>query len=139
MSRNLWFSEKEPGVGGRLAVIPMASSGFGGEWDRRDSMCPCIDRSSGRMYYVVVKWSLLDWSFKPTTWGLAPSVATHLRFASFTGWTNDLCNVRANIWEFCSYGGVDGEIHDGKSMTIGAIRLFLPQLQPRSRTDKDNR
>ena len=38
MFRNLWFSERESGVGGILVVVPMASWRFGGEVGRKERM-----------------------------------------------------------------------------------------------------
>lgn len=52
MFRKLWFSLKESGVGGSFVVVPMASSGVGGELDRRESRCPVKERLSdfGKTY-----------------------------------------------------------------------------------------
>ena len=54
MSRNLWFSVKESGVGGRAVVVPMAISGLGGNEERRESVWPLMDRSSGKRYCRMV-------------------------------------------------------------------------------------
>lgn len=50
MSRNLWFSVNESGVGGSWVVVPMAISGLGGAYERRERIWPLRDRSSGKIY-----------------------------------------------------------------------------------------
>jgi len=48
MFRKWVFSLKESGVGGSFVVVPMASSGVGGEVGRRESRCPARERLSGK-------------------------------------------------------------------------------------------
>lgn len=50
MLEKLWFSLKDSGVGGSFVVVPMASSGVGGEVGRRVSRCPASERLSGKTY-----------------------------------------------------------------------------------------
>ena len=38
IERKLWFSVSESVVGGSFVVVPMASSGFGGDVGRRERM-----------------------------------------------------------------------------------------------------
>ena len=54
ISRNLWFSVKESGVGGSLVDVPTASSGLGGEYERRVRRWLFIEPSFGKTYCVPV-------------------------------------------------------------------------------------
>ena len=48
MDKNLWFSLREPGVGGTFAVLPTARDGVGGEVGRKVRICAVGLLGSGK-------------------------------------------------------------------------------------------